>query len=141
MRLSKLVVKNIILAVLVAGMIFILGCSGAVGNTLTGLPIAGGDAIKKLVSCTETDRNTLGSGNNPLRAGTTTAKYTKTTGELAETSYYDLCTTSGTTTTAGRLNEYYCDGNRALWTTLNCEQYGRNYVCRDNACAPRSSTS
>lgn len=137
MRLSKLVVKNIVLAILVTGMIFILGCSGGVGNTLTGLPIAGGDAIDKWEDCWENDKNFLGSGKNPLKAGTTTAKYTKTTGVLVETSYPDLCTTTGTATTAGRLNEYYCDGKRALWTTLNCEQYGRNYVCRDNACVPR----
>ncbi len=137
MRLSKLVVKNIVLALLVAGMIFILGCSGAVGNTLTGLPIAGGDAVDRWVSCAETDKISLGSGNNPLKAGTTTAKYYKTTGELVEVSNSDRCTTAGTATTAGRLNEYYCDGNRALWTTLNCEQFGRDHVCRDNVCVPR----
>jgi hypothetical protein len=127
MRLLNTIVRNTTIAVLLIGAVFILGCTGSTeGNTLTGNAIAV-EGVKTWVSCTETDKNDLGKGNNALKAGTTSVEYRRAGNMAEKSSYADRCS-------GKKVIEYYCDGKRARYSSLNCEQFGKGYVCKNNAC-------
>ena len=126
--LDRVVLRNIAVAVLLVGAIFILSCTNfpTEGNTLTGNAIAI-EGVRTWVSCEETDKNDLGKGNNALKAGTTTVQYRRASGTFEKSSYADKCS-------GKKVMEYYCDGKRARYGPVNCEQFGKGFVCKNNAC-------
>lgn len=128
--LNTLIIRNVTVAVLLIGAVLILGCTSSTeGNTLTGNAIAI-EGVRTWVSCEETDKNELGKGNNALKAGTTTVQYRRASGTFEKSSYADKC--------AGKkVMEYYCDGKRARYGPINCEQFGKGYECKNNACVKK----
>lgn len=127
--LNTSIIRNATIAVLLIGAVFILSCTGTEGNTLTGNAIAI-EGVRTWVSCEETDKNELGKGNNALKAGTTTVQYRRASGTSEKSSYADKC--------AGKkVMEYYCDGKRARYGPVNCEQFGKGYECKNNACVKK----
>lgn len=135
MRVLTKNVRDVVVAVLLLGTVFLLGCASTESNTLTGGVLAV-DGVREWVGCAETDKE-LGSGRSPFKAGTTTVEFIRGGSKTVETlTRPDECLSSR------NLREFHCIGKKLYREEIDCKSFGQSFrrtnTCQNNACVPQS---